>query len=226
MPRASGWKAPRRPWATGMCCSAFTWCWMKPQLDWSGSRNLRSVEILWPAPRAFDEVGQRYYGYEDDIVWPLRVTATDPDEPLLLSLKLDYGVCSDVCVPASISTSLQLPAGVGEATLEAASIDEALDRLPLKAADADVSARLTLTPVSGHSGLLAIEPRGAATRADIVIVTGRPGVYFGASQPYQDKGFKIPVEAADPAALRGQSVNVLFLDQDAGWAAAGTFFIE
>lgn len=212
-----GWKTYwREPGDSGLA----------PQFDWSGSRNVRSVEILWPAPRAFDEAGQRYYGYKDDIVWPLRATATDPAEPLLLSLKLDYGVCADVCVPASISVSLQLPPGDGEATLEAAGIERALNRLPQKAADADVSARLTLTRVSGHRGALAIEPRGAATRADIAIVTGMPGIYFGASQPYEDKGFQVPVEAADPAALRGQAVNVLFLERDTDWAAAGTFFIE
>lgn len=212
-----GWKTYwREPGDSGLA----------PQFDWSGSRNVRSVEVLWPAPRAFDEIGQRYYGYKDQVLWPIRVTATDPEEPLLLSLKLDYGVCADVCVPASISTSLQLPAGGGEATLEAASIDEALLRLPQKAADADLSARLMLTPVSGHRGVLTVEPQGAGTRADIVIVTGAPGVYFGASQPYEDKGFQVSIEAADPAALRGQVVNVLFLDRDTDWAAAGTFFIE
>src|SRR6185312_11944669 len=70
-----------------------------PTFDFTGSKNLASVKVLYPAPRLMsDETGQTL-GYTDDVVLPLRVTPREPGKPVALRLKLDYAVCEKVCVP-------------------------------------------------------------------------------------------------------------------------------
>lgn len=69
-----------------------------PHLDWSASRNLATVEVLWPRPELFVSFGMQTIGYSEQIVIPVRMTPEDPAEPLGLSLAADIGVCREICV--------------------------------------------------------------------------------------------------------------------------------
>ena len=40
---------------------------LPPAFDWSGSANLAAVEVLWPAPRRFQDAGGVSYGYEGGV---------------------------------------------------------------------------------------------------------------------------------------------------------------
>ena len=72
---------------------------MPPSFDFTGSKNLASVKVLYPVPRLMtDETGQTL-GYTGDVVLPLRVTPREPGKPVALRLKLEYAVCEKVCVP-------------------------------------------------------------------------------------------------------------------------------
>jgi DsbC/DsbD-like thiol-disulfide interchange protein len=79
-----------------------------PTFDFTGSKNLASVKVLYPAPHLMtDETGQTL-GYTDDVVLPLRVTPRDAGKPVALRLKLDYAVCEKVCVPEEGHLALDL----------------------------------------------------------------------------------------------------------------------
>jgi DsbC/DsbD-like thiol-disulfide interchange protein len=83
-----------------------------PRFDWSGSENLASVEVKWPAPVRFvDESGSKSIGYHGDILFPLIVRPLDPARPVRLKLKLDFAVCEKLCVPADAQMALEIPAG-------------------------------------------------------------------------------------------------------------------
>jgi DsbC/DsbD-like thiol-disulfide interchange protein len=83
-----------------------------PRFDWSGSQNLSSVEVLWPAPKRLPiEDGIESIGYSDGIVLPLRIRPTDAAKPVALRLKLDFGVCEKICIPAAATIALDLPPG-------------------------------------------------------------------------------------------------------------------
>jgi DsbC/DsbD-like thiol-disulfide interchange protein len=88
---APGWKTYwRNPGDAGI----------PPRFDWTGSENVADVKVIWPRPHAFDSFGMRTLGYKHAVTLPLQVTAADPSKPVTLQLALDYGVCSDICVPA------------------------------------------------------------------------------------------------------------------------------
>src|SRR5580700_9618148 len=96
---AAGWKTYwRYPGDSGV----------PPRFDFSGSRNVKSVTFAWPAPhRAHDESGTTIV-YQDGVIFPLRVVAQDAEKPVELSLKLDYAVCHDICIPKDAKAELAL----------------------------------------------------------------------------------------------------------------------
>jgi DsbC/DsbD-like thiol-disulfide interchange protein len=92
-----------------------------PRFDWSGSQNVASVRIHWPAPSVFDSNGMQTIGYHDRLLLPVEVQPIDPTLPVVLSLRLDLGVCDDICLPASVALRSDLVApGAPDAGIKAA----------------------------------------------------------------------------------------------------------
>jgi suppressor for copper-sensitivity B len=98
---------------------------------WDGSRNVKSVQLLWPIPhRSQTQMGQ-VNAYDGDVVFPLKVEVVDPAKPIHLNLNVDMLVC-DVgnCLPVMETINLDLPSGSKTESAEAALIREAFKNLP------------------------------------------------------------------------------------------------
>lgn len=94
-----------------------------PKFDFSGSENVKSVAVLWPAPERFpDGAGGHSIGYMGELILPLRIVPSDAAKRSTLRLKLDYAVCATLCIPAKANLTLPLTGGIGanEKALEAA----------------------------------------------------------------------------------------------------------
>ncbi|WP_244517889.1 protein-disulfide reductase DsbD domain-containing protein [Ancylobacter rudongensis] len=130
-----------------------------PHFDWSGSRNVEAVEVLWPAPTRFDDGGSFSIGYKHDVVLPLRITPKDRAQPVELKLNLDFAVCGKICQPANAALDLALPPG-GAATAYPA----------LKQALASVPHPATLG-AQGETGIATAELHQGADGAVLRIVT-------------------------------------------------------
>src|SRR5215472_4602449 len=82
-----------------------------PHFDFSGSENLKTVTVLYPAPHLFtDETGQTL-GYKERVIFPLVVSPQQAGKPVRLRLKIDYAVCEKLCVPAEGRAELVLSPG-------------------------------------------------------------------------------------------------------------------
>lgn len=124
---AAGWKTYwRSPGDAGI----------PPSFDWSGSVNVKSVLIHWPAPVVFHTNGMQTIGYHDRLVLPVEVTPVDPALPVRLSLRLDLGVCDQICLPASVSLEQDL----SEPGAPDAGITAALAQRAASGAEAGVTA--------------------------------------------------------------------------------------
>ena len=96
---AAGWKTYwRYPGDSGV----------PPVFDFSKSENVKSVDILWPAPHRFTDDGGASIGYKGGVILPLRVVSENPKRPVTLRLALDYAVCEKLCVPAKGAATLDL----------------------------------------------------------------------------------------------------------------------
>jgi len=78
----------------------------------SVSTDKGNVEVAWPIPvRSIESYGNfnsESYVYKDKVTLPLIISGLNPDQPQSLIFRIDYGICKDICVPASQSVRLYL----------------------------------------------------------------------------------------------------------------------
>jgi len=111
-----------------------------PRFDFSGSTNLKSAHVLYPAPHLFIDDGEKTLGYKGQVIFPLRVTPAQADKPVTVRLKIDYAVCEKLCIPAEgrAELTLQHATSSHDGALAAA---EALVPKPVSAEEIGLTAR-------------------------------------------------------------------------------------
>lgn len=143
-----------------------------PTFDWSGSKNVKSIDVFYPVPHRFSDASGTAIGYGDEVVFPVKVTPEQPDKPIELSLTFDYGICKDLCIPNSVALEAVLPADLGKG--DARLIERARARAP-KPASAQTLPRLgTVTAkLEGAAPGLEVEALFApgATNTDLFITS-------------------------------------------------------
>jgi DsbC/DsbD-like thiol-disulfide interchange protein len=105
-----------------------------PSFDFTGSKNLKRAEVLYPAPHRFADAGGTAIGYDNEVVFPVRLTPEREDEPIELKLALSYGLCKSLCVPNDVSLGLELPPDASLHPGDAALLEASLARVPKAAA--------------------------------------------------------------------------------------------
>lgn len=99
---------------------------LPPQFNWSDSTNIKDVEVLWPVPTRFNEMGLTTFGYEGAIAFPIVYAEADPVQNSVLKIVLDIMVCSDICIPQK----LELADDVAKGSVSTPVIDAAWGHLP------------------------------------------------------------------------------------------------
>lgn len=199
---APGWKTYwRNPGDSGV----------PPSFDWTGSKNLKHAELLYPAPHSFADASGTAIGYDDEVVFPVKLTPEREGEPIDLKLAFSFGLCKNLCVPNDVSLELPLSPEIGKG--DASLIESFLARVPKPAKQG------LLPEVSGVEEKLdadppellvdAVFPPGATTTG-LFIDAGE--VFIPASKPLGplDGGkqrFAITfATAAEASAVKGQSL--------------------
>lgn len=93
-----------------------------PHFDLEGSGNLADYTPHMPRPTVFDEEGLRSVGYKTEVVFPLRLSATEPEAPIVLDGALFIGVCEEICMPAEVRLEAELTAPGQSSALIAAAL--------------------------------------------------------------------------------------------------------
>src|SRR5262245_58737840 len=164
-----------------------------PRFDFTGSQNVKAVDVLWPAPQPIPEHDLVTIGYTGDVIVPLAVVPENSAKPVTLRLKLDYAVCEALCVPGEGKAELVLTGGSSshEAALAAA------------------EARVPKKTVLGEGSTLAIKSirrEDAAGRRRVIVDVAAPAgtrVALFAEGPTPDWALPVP-KAIDgaPAGLQ------------------------
>jgi DsbC/DsbD-like thiol-disulfide interchange protein len=164
-----------------------------PRFDFAGSRNVDTIDVLFPAPKRLPEAGLIAIGYDHNVILPLAIVAQDPAKPLTLRLKLDYAVCEKLCVPADGKAELTL--AVGPSTMEGA----------FAAAEARVPKRLKLNE-GGTLSIRSVKREEDAPKPRVIVdVATPPGVAVDlfAEGPTPEWALPLPMPVAGaPAGLQ------------------------
>ena len=124
-----------------------------PRFDFGKSENIEAVTVLWPAPMKFaDGAGGISFGYQKQVVLPLRIVAKNADRPVMLRADISYAVCEKLCIP--VEASVELPF-TSVASTEDSALFAALDTVPKPATIGDPNP-LTIRGVKrdGKNGVL------------------------------------------------------------------------
>jgi DsbC/DsbD-like thiol-disulfide interchange protein len=116
---APGWKTYfRTPGDTGF----------PPLFNWHGSNNLKSSRVIWPKPNVFNDSTGRSFGYKGDVILPIEFNPTASGNHISTRLRLDFGVCKDVCIPvtANLQTKLRSTNTAQDPVIHAALAQRAL----------------------------------------------------------------------------------------------------
>lgn len=189
-----------------------------PRLDWTGSRNLESATMQWPAPRRFSVLGLETLGYTDEVVFPIDARAAKTGEPLVLRLLVDYLTCEEICIPYSAALELTVPPGDARPTAFASVIERYRAFVP--GDGAALGWTLVESAVSGRPGeeklRLAIDGRAGFDKPDL-FVEGPEAYGFGAFA-VEAKGKAVTADvpvlgiSPTPTSLVGQSLTVTLVD--------------
>lgn len=196
---APGWKTYwRAPGAGGI----------PPRFNWSGSRNLARVDVVYPVPKVMVQNGLKSIGYDDDVIFPLIVYARDSSAPVTLRGEIEIGVCEEVCIPMTLQLAATLPAG-GQ---HDAGISAGMQNQPVKAGAFDCE----ISPISDGLRLRA-ETQSAHIATEIAVIeTATPDVWVSASEMKQN-GVSLVAEvemvppSAQPFALARSGVRMTLI---------------
>ena len=103
---------------------------LPPSLSWEGSKNLADAQMFWPAPKRFTAFGIENFGYKTRVVFPLQLELQKPGEEVALKVRVDILVCSEVCVPETVTLDLTLPAKAGQDPVAGQIVSDALAQVP------------------------------------------------------------------------------------------------
>ncbi|GAB5373774.1 MAG: protein-disulfide reductase DsbD family protein [Acuticoccus sp.] len=192
---AEGWKTYwRSAGSTGL----------PPVLSIDGSDNVRSIDLVFPAPERFVAFGIEALGYSEHVTFPITVERRNLEEGARLSLTADLLVCGTVCVPERFTFDTLIPADpTFLPSVSDTPIWDALARVPLSAIDQDVV--LSQLAAAGEDVVVTLKAFGERS-------TGLDGALIVAEMPDEDPLigtleraggglFKARLPVADPPAI-------------------------
>jgi DsbC/DsbD-like thiol-disulfide interchange protein len=215
---APGWKTYwRNPGDSGV----------PPSFDWSGSKNLKSAEVLYPAPHRFADANGTAIGYGDEVVFPVKITPERDGEPVELKLDFEYGLCKELCIPNDASLDLALPTDLGKG--DALLLEATLARVP-EPEQADALPKIThiAATLDGPAPALEIEatfPEGA-TGTDLFVENSEVFVPVPkALGPLTDGKQRFVVafmSATEADAIKGKSLTFTLVSDEGSTTTAWT----
>jgi DsbC/DsbD-like thiol-disulfide interchange protein len=157
-----------------------------PQITLKDTSNLRSYQVLYPAPQRYDDGFSKSIVYQGGIVLPIRLVPENPGQPLRLSLDLFFGICKEICVPGEAQEALELTPDARRDALAAKLIDRDLSTVPGFAPAGPLEIR-SIALLEGAEGSLAIEAGVAAGGGTDLFAAGPEGSYIGLPVLKQEK---------------------------------------
>jgi len=145
-----------------------------PSFDWSGSSNLRAIDILWPKPESLTLGGLQSLVYTGQAILPLRVSPEHIGRDVRLRATINLGVCAQVCVPVTLSLKGRLSTASDR---RVPMITAALKSVPISAAAAGL-----------RSAICRTQPRSDGLHLSVALTL--PGIVGGTEI--------VSIEAANP----------------------------
>lgn len=187
---------------------------LPPRFDWSGSQNVESVEVFWPAPKRKQEADFYTFGYDNSVSLPLVVRLKEPNTAAKIHLNAQFLICKDICIPQQITAEVFLEAGDGKPSEFQSAIERAKRFVP---ADKDTPRLKVNTVVAGPDGLVlsvfsqsGFEDFDVFPTSDALVLTLPPEISVDETDP-RSAMVRVPLTPDIPnlaEGLKGQALSV------------------
>lgn len=105
---------------------------MVPKIEWTLPEGFSVVEVLWPAPKKFEQDSFTTYGY--DAPYQVLVKISPPStlvKPAAIKARLEWVVCSgDTCLPGEQNLELEISKGTLLKETDASLFTKAREKIP------------------------------------------------------------------------------------------------
>lgn len=164
------------------------------QFDFSPSRNAKLVEVLYPAPKRFDDGVTVWAGYDAPVAFGLKLQRPDIASPVALKGSAFLGVCDKICVPVKLEFDIEA-ADSAKPTIHREVVAMRMGQMPKK-------------PVSGMQVTKATKTENHLTiETDTSGDEVTPELYLAAPQGMQ---FKAPVLKSSKGGKAAFEVAILY----------------
>lgn len=180
---------------------------LPPVLDFTGSDEILSHELNFPAPIRFSILGFESFGYGGGVILPLTLERKTPGRKMTIVAGLDGLVCKDICIPVAETLTLAVPPGVATPSDHARDIALARSRVPGPGTAA--GQRIAAIAVDGQFLKVSLARNGKPvplTRGDVLV---EAAAGYGFSKPVFEGGIAtLEITGREPAALIGEDATV------------------
>jgi suppressor for copper-sensitivity B len=195
-------------------------------VDWSGSTNIATAEIAWPAPHRFTLFGLDTFGYSETVLLPVTVRPQQPGQAVRLRAAVNFLVCEEICIPKLANLALDIPVGEAGPSEQAQLIARYQARVPGDGALHGLHIDSLALGGTAQKPTIEIAARSAPLPFDQpdVIVEGPNGFSFGPPSIALAPGggeahFSLPVlvnAGTDSADLSAAEVTLTLVDGQRG----------
>ena len=82
---------------------------LPPELDLSGSENIKDATLHFPSPELLEVSGMESFGYHGSVLIPIELAIAEADQPARAKGQIEIGVCDTVCLPFATEFDISLP---------------------------------------------------------------------------------------------------------------------
>jgi DsbC/DsbD-like thiol-disulfide interchange protein len=169
-----------------------------PTFDFARSENLGEATALYPQPARIDEGGVQAFGYQHEVLFPIKLAPREKGEKIVLDLDLDYAVCDAICLPVHAQLRLDLPPETQTDGDAPQLLAEALKNIPRPLDAVQGRTFAEVTPAASDQGKQQWRLQLLQAGAEQIFVEAPHGFYVETS-PSDEKGAFILTLVEHPA---------------------------
>lgn len=176
-----------------------------PSFDWSGSTNLGTPLVSWPAPTRLVVATLQNAAYEGRFALPVDLGLADPRAAGEVRLALDYAACATVCLPVHADLVLPLTIGPAVPASEASTVAAARAAVPVAPAAAGIEVVRRVVERRGAGTVLTVALWSRTRpfdRPDLFVEGAGDGLPPAPTAQLADGGHTVTLTEALPASVR------------------------
>ncbi len=149
------------------------------ELLWEKSQNIQDIKLFWPTPSEFEILEMTSLGYENNVIFPLKILLDNSNKKTNLNLSIKYLVCKNICIPGEANIFIEIPSGKASKTKHFFQIEKTFSQLPKN--------NFSLSNLYNLNTKIVKDEKHIA-----VIVNAKTNSYFENTKIYLDTEFGLP----------------------------------